>query len=106
MGTLASRLTERVIAVSGAPSQLGIHAARRSGGEANLADPRPDHSHALERVSDDALQHLMDYPWPGNLRELENLIEWLSPLVGAGGVPIAAATRWNNAVQIRTLIPN
>ena len=30
-----------------------------------------------KRISDDGLKLLVDYPWPGNIRELENLIERL-----------------------------
>ena len=30
---------------------------------------------ALERITDDALKGLGDYAWPGNIRELENVIE-------------------------------
>ena len=32
---------------------------------------------ASKKISDDGLKLLVDYPWPGNIRELENLIERL-----------------------------
>jgi transcriptional regulator with PAS, ATPase and Fis domain len=34
-----------------------------------------DSSHTVSAISDGALQRLMDYDWPGNIRELENVIE-------------------------------
>ncbi len=34
-----------------------------------------DFPHSLKRVDDEAMARLMTYPWPGNIRELENLIE-------------------------------
>jgi two-component system response regulator AtoC len=46
----------------------------------------------VERVDDDALQVLMRYPWPGNIRELENLVERSvlfadGPVIGAAQLP-------------------
>lgn len=43
---------------------------------------------ALKGVSPDALQLLMNYAWPGNIRELENLVERLSILKGTGIVDV------------------
>ncbi|MBI3803004.1 MAG: sigma-54-dependent Fis family transcriptional regulator [Nitrospirae bacterium] len=39
-----------------------------------LKDKKP---HKIEGVSPDAMKLLLDYPWPGNIRELENFIERL-----------------------------
>jgi len=30
----------------------------------------------LDGIAPDALQHCLDYPWPGNIRELENAVEY------------------------------
>jgi len=35
-------------------------------------------------ISETALKHLIHYPWPGNIRELENLVERLTILKGSG----------------------
>ncbi len=43
----------------------------------------------LKGISPDALQLLVNYPWPGNIRELENLIERLTILKGSGVVEIS-----------------
>jgi transcriptional regulator with PAS, ATPase and Fis domain len=40
----------------------------------------------LEGISEVALETLCHYPWPGNIRELENLVERLSILKGAGSI--------------------
>jgi len=40
----------------------------------------------LNGFTEDALNCLVQYPWPGNIRELENLIERLSILKGQGTV--------------------
>lgn len=42
----------------------------------------------LAGISNDALGLLMNYPWPGNIRELENLVERLSILKGAGVIDV------------------
>ena len=46
----------------------------------------------VERVDDDAMQVLLRYPWPGNIRELENLVERSvlfadGPVIGAAQLP-------------------
>ncbi len=46
----------------------------------------------VERVDDDAMQVLLRYPWPGNIRELENLVERSvlfadGPIIGAAQLP-------------------
>ncbi|MBC7458388.1 MAG: sigma-54-dependent Fis family transcriptional regulator [Bdellovibrionaceae bacterium] len=43
---------------------------------------------SLTGFSQDALNCLVNYAWPGNIRELENLIERLSILKGAGQVEV------------------
>ena len=35
----------------------------------------PTSSHPAKRVSDEAWEYIMNYSWPGNIRELENAIE-------------------------------
>lgn len=42
-------------------------------------------SEKLTGVSPDAMSLLMSYPWPGNIRELENLVERLA-ILKAGGI--------------------
>jgi len=39
-------------------------------------------------ISDPAMHQLMEYAWPGNIRELENMIERLTVLVGDGEIEI------------------
>ncbi|MHB8122253.1 MAG: sigma-54 dependent transcriptional regulator [Desulfuromonadaceae bacterium] len=43
-----------------------------------------DKRHAVKGVSRDALRILCNYEWPGNIRELENLVERLVILKGSG----------------------
>ena len=45
-----------------------------------------DSSRGLDGISEPALEALCNYPWPGNIRELENLIERLSILKGSGSI--------------------
>ena len=40
-------------------------------------------------VSDEAMAHLYNYNWPGNIRELENLVERIAILKGNGMVEVA-----------------
>ncbi len=40
----------------------------------------------ISGISHEVMQCLSDYPWPGNIRELENLIERLTILKGSGEV--------------------
>lgn len=46
----------------------------------------------INRIEDDALFHLIQYPWPGNIRELENCLEYAvniceKPFVGRNDLP-------------------
>lgn len=43
----------------------------------------------LSGISADALECLVNYPWPGNIRELENLVERMTILKGQGQIEIA-----------------
>ena len=43
----------------------------------------------LDGFSSDALGSLLNYSWPGNIRELENLVERLSILKGSGVVELS-----------------
>lgn len=43
----------------------------------------------IQGISAEALRHLVQYPWPGNIRELENLIERLAILKGTGQIETA-----------------
>ena len=48
-------------------------------------------------ISDEALRHLMAYAWPGNTRELENVLEH-AVILGEGGARIEAeAFEWLNS---------
>lgn len=49
-----------------------------------LARFNSDKRHAVKGVSRDALGVLCNYEWPGNIRELENLVERLVILKGSG----------------------
>lgn len=43
----------------------------------------------LTGISAEAIECLSNYPWPGNIRELENLVERLAILKGSGQVEVA-----------------
>ncbi len=45
-------------------------------------------SRTIEGIHPDALALLQRYPWPGNIRELENLIERITVLKGTGRIEI------------------
>lgn len=47
----------------------------------------------IERMDEDALQAMASYPWPGNIRELENMVERLvalaeGPVLRASDIPL------------------
>lgn len=42
----------------------------------------------LTGITPEAMECLMNYPWPGNIRELENLVERLAILKGSGQVDV------------------
>lgn len=42
----------------------------------------------IEGISDEALETLTHYPWPGNIRELENLVERMTILKGGGRIEL------------------
>ena len=44
-----------------------------------------EHSRNITGVSPQALKFLMDYAWPGNIRELENTMEYAIHLTDEGG---------------------
>lgn len=44
---------------------------------------------ALSGISNDAMDCLMNYAWPGNIRELENLVERMTILKGQGQIEVA-----------------
>jgi len=46
-------------------------------------------SRSIEGIRPDALSVLQRYPWPGNIRELENLIERIAVLKGTGWIEVA-----------------
>ena len=56
----------------------------------------------VERVDDDAMQMLLHYSWPGNIRELENLME-RSVLFADG--PVILGSSLPDALQERALGP-
>lgn len=43
----------------------------------------------IQGITKEAVTHLTHYPWPGNIRELENLIERLTILKGHGFIDVA-----------------
>lgn len=53
--------------------------AERAGARAGNAKPRQ-----LAGFSPDAMNSLVNHPWPGNIRELENLVERMAVLKGDG----------------------
>lgn len=44
---------------------------------------------SLQGIAPDALDALMSYSWPGNIRELENLVERLAILKGSGMIEVS-----------------
>ena len=49
---------------------------------------RADRGRRVEGVSDRAMERLMEYDWPGNIRELENLMERLLVLQSEGEIDV------------------
>ena len=49
---------------------------------------RQERDSRVQGVTDEAMQLLMDYDWPGNIRELENMAERLTILVGEGDIEV------------------
>ncbi|MCA9772903.1 MAG: sigma-54-dependent Fis family transcriptional regulator, partial [Myxococcales bacterium] len=47
-----------------------------------------EHGRAVSAVTDEVRDYLVAYPWPGNIRELENLVDRLVILKGEGTVGI------------------
>jgi transcriptional regulator with PAS, ATPase and Fis domain len=41
---------------------------------------------SIEGIDPEALQLLLDYPWPGNARELENTVEFMVNMSGGSGI--------------------
>jgi transcriptional regulator with GAF, ATPase, and Fis domain len=54
-----------------------------------LADQARAQGRTFTRVSEDGMRLLMDYHWPGNIRELQNVIERAAILARDQVVPIA-----------------
>ena len=44
---------------------------------------------SIQGVSPEAMEQLMKYEWPGNIRELENLMERLSVILGEGIIQLS-----------------
>jgi DNA-binding NtrC family response regulator len=61
---------------------------------------------ALTGFSTEALEALYHYSWPGNIRELENLVERLAILKGSGLVEIADLPEHYRSVPIVTPVPS
>jgi DNA-binding NtrC family response regulator len=54
----------------------------------------------LTGVAGDAMEFLCNYPWPGNIRELENLVERLTILKGQGVIELSdLPTKYKPAVS-------
>ncbi len=62
--------------------------------------------YAAKSFSDPARQALMQYDWPGNIRELENLIERLSVLVEADRVDLSDLPEYISGNDSQTLPPS
>lgn len=61
-------------------------------------------SKILTGISTEALECLLQYPWPGNIRELENLVERLTILKGEGRVEIVdLPTKYKNQKNLQSL---
>jgi two-component system nitrogen regulation response regulator NtrX len=45
----------------------------------------------VRELSDEAVAMLQAYPWPGNVRQLRNMMEWLLIMTAGGPTPIPAA---------------
>lgn len=57
----------------------------------------------LTGINSDALESLVNYPWPGNIRELENLVERLTILKGQGQVDLSdLPVKYKSAKAIST----
>ncbi len=56
---------------------------REAGGKINGMEPLSENQ--IPRMADGAIQELRDYEWPGNIRELENLVEKLM-ILGDGAL--------------------
>jgi DNA-binding NtrC family response regulator len=54
---------------------------------------RNEQKSRVEGVSDELMQHLVDHDWPGNIRELENLVERLLVLQGDGSLELDVLPR-------------
>lgn len=50
---------------------------------------RRNKNHKITGFAVDAMENLINYPWPGNIRELENLVERLTILKGTGEISVA-----------------
>jgi len=64
----------------------------------------------VERFSGDALQALQAYPWPGNIRELENVIERTllfcdGPVIDVGDLPAEFTGRLSGAGGLPPIAP-
>jgi formate hydrogenlyase transcriptional activator len=61
----------------------------------------------IDGVSQESMENLMDYPWPGNIRELQNIIERAVVLsvgptlrLGRDLMPVAASTKSKEAPEM------
>lgn len=43
----------------------------------------------IERIAPDAMRRLLDYPWPGNIRELKNVLEYAFAVGRTGEITLA-----------------
>ena len=53
-----------------------------------LDHARQERGSRVRGITDEAMQRLMDYDWPGNIRELENMAERLTILVSEGDIEV------------------
>ncbi len=73
-----------------------------------LGELAEEYGQAQRKIEPNAMKKLMEHDWPGNIRELRNLIERLvimtsSESIGAGGIDFDRAAGGDDYMSIRTL---
>jgi two-component system nitrogen regulation response regulator NtrX len=73
-----------------------------------LGELAEEYGQAQRKIEPNAMKKLMEHDWPGNIRELRNLIERLvimtsSESIGTGGIDFARVVGGDDYMSIRTL---